>query len=448
MTNYKALLPYAKTDRQRQVLDSLVLEDRGDRKGTLTAVARHLGVSRHTIQDILTTVKKNAARAGYAPESTPAWAQELPEGHRNRGMSTLVDADGATLKQWAKTERAPDPPTRPIVPEGHHITRSATMLDRQGEALIQWVSTDHAAASREASFWEAARSAAAEFTALPPVLNRAQNFQDSLTVYPVGDPHIGLLSWHKETGVDFDTAIAKAELMCATSDLVASSPRSSEAILALMGDNFHADDDMQRTPASGHKLDVDTRSGKVTKLGLELFLGMTLRLLQRHEKVSVIVIPGNHDPKSGMWTRLWLEAMLKDNKRCELVDTSRVYTYRKFGKNLLGFAHGHKARDERLMGIMAHDCGPGGLPGCEDYWGTTFYRRWFEGHLHQDVEKEFAGGKLTRVRTLAARDMYAHEEGFRSGRSLQSFTFDREFGLRHRTECDIRRVKNLLSSSK
>lgn len=450
MTDYAALLPYAKTDRQREILSALsrLVPRSGVKNGGGTAeIARVLHVTRSTVRDVVRTVKTNAARAGYAPENRPAWAQEVPEGHRVRGVSTLVDESGNTLKQWGKTERAPDPPTRPIVPEGHHVKKTATMLDRQGEALIQWVSTDHAAAAREASFWEAAKTAAASCSSLPSYKPKAgQKYKDDLiTVIPVGDPHIGMLSWRHETGVDFDCKIAQEELFTCVDDLVRQTPRAKEGRLVLLGDNFHAEDDLQRTPTSGHKLDGDGRSAKVLSLGLNLFLRLIVRMARHHEHVGVHVVPGNHDPNVALWTQLWLVQACKNMPTVTIADNRNPYQYECFGKVLLGYTHGDLAKDQDLLSIMSTDCGPGGLPGHETFWGETYYRHWLAGHIHHDTIKEYRGGIVEHVRTLAARDMWHHASGYRSGRALQALTFDREYGLRSRTVCDIRRVKALLS---
>jgi len=404
-TDYKALLPYAHTDKQRRLL--LVL----DRVQDKAASARELGIARSSVRKSLDLVQKRAARAGFAP---PTWNQPVPDGHRVRGMSTLVDEDGAKLKQWQKTERAPDPPTQPIVPEGHHVTKTATMLDRQGEPLIQWVSTDHAKADREREFLEHARAAMAELVPLPPVAAPKGEFRKSLTGYYLGDPHIGMLSWAPETGFDFDSKIAREQLLACVDDLVSQAPPSEDAHLVNIGDARHAEDERQSTPKSGNKLDVDTRSAKILRIWLDLMLHMTQRLLQKHKRVRVFNVPGNHDPSTAVLTQLWLEQAFKNEPRVVVNDACNPYQYFQYHKVLLGYCHGDGARDPDLLPLMSVDCAPGGLPGFEEAWGSTFYRHWFRGHHHNDGASEFRGGIVERIRTLSPRDLYAHKAGFRS----------------------------------
>ena len=99
-----------------------------------------------------------------------------------------------------------------------------------------------------------------------------------MSVYGLGDPHIGMQAWGAETGQDFDLKIAKRNTTAVVQRLVASAAPSAIGLLVLIGDNFHADDDRQVTPGHGHKVDVDTRAAKVFRVGCQLWLSMILHL--------------------------------------------------------------------------------------------------------------------------------------------------------------------------
>lgn len=446
LTDYAALRPYAKTDRQREVLETLI--GLGSCV-TLTAAGRVLKVHYTSVQNVVSTVRQNAARAGYAPENRPPWSQALPEGHEVKGMSTLVDADGSSLKQWQKTQRAPDDePAHAVIPEGHNITATSTMLDREGRAIVQWVRAEHAAAAREAAFWEAARAASATITPLAPLARPKGVFRKSLTGYYLGDPHIGMLSWAPETGVDFDSKLARAQLLSCIDDLVSQAPPSEDAHLVNIGDARHAEDERQTTAKSANKLDVDTRSARIIRIWFDLMLHMTERCLEKHKHVRIFNLPGNHDPQTAVLTMLWLEQAFKHEPRVTVQDACNPYQYFQYGKVLLGYCHGDGAKDPDLLPLMSVDCGPGGIPGFEDAWGSTFYRHWIRGHQHHDGILEYRGGIVERIRTFAPRDLWHHKAGYRSGQSLKAITFDPEYGERSRVVCDIRRVKNRLSESK
>jgi hypothetical protein len=447
--DYAALLRFARTEKQKKAItllrDFVVTRTKGNGDGRVMAVAKTLGITHSSLGDLVEAVQKHAARAGYAPENRPPWSQTVPDGHEVKGMSTLVNADGVLEHQWQKTQREPDPTAMaPAVPEGHHVTATSTMIDREGRPVIQWLRAEHAAAERENAFLEHARAAVAEFTPLPAITQAPGEFKKSLTGYYLGDPHIGMLSWSPETGVDFDSKIAQAQLLSCVDDLVSQAPPSEDAHLVNIGDARHAEDDRQVTPKSANKLDVDTRSGRVLRIWLDLMLHMTARCLQKHKRVRVFNVPGNHDPQTAVLTQLWLEQAFQREPRVIVNDSNNPYQYHQYGKVLLGYCHGDGAKDGDLLPLMSVDCAPGGIPGFENAWGSTFYRHWFRGHHHNDGVSEFRGGMVERIRTLAPRDLYTHKAGYRSGQSLKAVTFDPEYGERSRVVCDIRRVRNRL----
>ena len=91
----------------------------------------------------------------------------------------------------------------------------------------------------------------------PEILNA-----DLLTVYPMGDPHLGMYAWAAETGTDFDLEIAERNLTAATVRLVMASPPSEEALIVNVGDFFHGDTSANRTLRSGHGLGRGYAMGK------------------------------------------------------------------------------------------------------------------------------------------------------------------------------------------
>jgi hypothetical protein len=85
---------------------------------------------------------------------------------------------------------------------------------------------------------------------------------------------------------------------------------------------------------------------------------------------------------------------------------------------------------------------PDGLPGVmasqREMWGRTRVRQAWSGHIHQTKEGEgIDGARWATLRTLAAKDAYAHQHGYRSGRELTAWTYHRERGLRHRQVVEV-----------
>lgn len=384
-----------------------------------------------TVVDIGTT--QETASRGWAPECD--WTHPVPEGHRIKGNSTLYNGDGTVDQQWVKSERdSDDPPAYEPVPPGHLVEKVSTYLDGQGKVRGQWVTAPKEKEAQWHAFWTACERSVQAYKGLADPIAQPAQAEDALcTVYPLGDPHIGMLAWAKETGQDFDLEIAERDLKRAVDMLVDRAPASSRAILANLGDFFHAEDDNQRTPTGGNKLDCDTRSAKIKDVGFRLKRYMIDRLLTKHALVDDVNVPGNHDPYSARMLNMWLGAVYEREPRVRIVSNLNPYIYLTHGKNLFGFCHGDGAKTEQLPSIMATDR--------PVEWGAADFRVWHTGHIHHLTKKEFPGCIVESHRTLAARDAWHSWKGYRSGQSLSGITYHQEWGEITRITVDVKLVR-------
>jgi len=404
---------------------------------SLREAAKALGVTSGAIRDRVRRAIKRAASRGWAPDHD--WTHPVPDGHRIKGNSTLYGPDGKVVEQWVKSERdSEDPPAVAAVPAGHTIKKVSTLLDAQGKVRAQWLQAPKDEQTQWSEFWAACERNAERYKGIAnPTKSPKISDSETCTVYPLGDPHIGMLAWAKETGQDFDLAIAEKDLLSAVDLLVDRAPASEVAILANVGDFFHAEGDDQRTPTGGNKLDCDTRWAKITDIGFSIMRHLINRLLMKHAKVHVVNVPGNHDPKMARMMNLWLSAVYEREPRVLIKDNRNPYLYIKHGKNLLGFAHGDGAKPEQLPSIMAADQSAD--------WGTTDYRMWFTGHIHHQTRKEFPGCVIESFRTLASRDYWHSWKGYRSGQSLSCITLHAEYGEVTRSTVDLKLVRAFAS---
>jgi hypothetical protein len=215
--------------------------------------------------------------------------------------------------------------------------------------------------------------------------------------------------------------------------LVARAPVSSEAIVCYLGDFWHAEDDRQATPKSGHKLDVDGRAGKVGRIGLAILRRLIDAALTKHARVRFRSIPGNHDPHSSFWLPEIMRATYARDPRVIVEDGFNPYQHDVFGVNLLGWAHGDGAKLDALGEIMATDW--------PEQWGATKFRYWNTGHVHHLITKELRGCVVNTHRTLAGRDAWHHHSGYRSGRSLSAITYHKQWGRDGDVTVGIERVR-------
>lgn len=379
--------------------------------------------------------QKNAREARKARERNPAlppYAPRPPQGpsgspttpHVAAGLElagqSLRHEAGQVVGGWDLARRAGNPNPEPPPPD-FALKSVATMTRGDGSEGVRWRSWDRDDAARWAAFEAAVARAVEGVPPLPAVPTPARTASDYLGVLKVSDAHLGMLAWGPETGADHDLAIGIRDLRTAMRTLIDRTPPCERFLLAVLGDFFHAEDDQQRTPRSGHKLDVDTRFAKVFEFGLALLRDAVDYALARFGRVRVVYVPGNHDPKMAFLVASYLRAWYRSEPRVDIDSSRAPFAYEVFGANLLGFAHGPSVtRPERLPGVMAVDMAAA--------WGVTRHREWITGDIHHDSAKEHPGVTVYSHKILAPKDAWHDASGYRSSQGLSLTTYHREFG--------------------
>lgn len=317
-------------------------------------------------------------------------------------------------------------PEQALTVSNGNKTQAATLLGISRHALRRRLSARYDAAGslkgysvvyqpdRDEAFLEAIKRIAPK--PLPRIKAPRRTLSDLLTAYVYGDPHIGLLTWDKETGKDFDLKIALADIYAATDEAVERSPASHTALICEMGDFFHAETDEQVTPRSKHKLDCDTRHAKIYEAGCLVFRRLVDRCLQKHARVIVAVVPGNHDPTTSRHLCVYLKGIYENNPRVQILDNYNPFIYYRHHGVLIGLTHG-EIPVARLPKIMAADR--------KQDWGQTDTHVWFQGHLHHSASWEDGDCEGETFRTLAPRDAYLHGAGYRSKQAMTAITFNK-----------------------
>jgi hypothetical protein len=252
--------------------------------------------------------------------------------------------------------------------------------------------------------------------------------RDLLAVYPIADPHIGMLSWKPQTGADYDLKIATERMLDCASTLIGRTDRAREALIANLGDWYHMNDQRNVTPKSHHQLDADGRWFKVQQAGVRVFRSIIDMALSKHEIVEVVNIPGNHDPEAAGALALALAGFYERNRRVKIAFPADIY-YRRFGATLLGCAHGDKLPPARMAMAMAVDE--------REAWGATAYHWFMFGHIHKDTLNTVGDVRVESFSTLADKDNHAAGGGWRSAQSLQSIVLHKRSGEDNRQRVNI-----------
>ena len=240
------------------------------------------------------------------------------------------------------------------------------------------------------------------------------------TVYCLADMHIGQRSWARETGVAYDTDIAVARLRDWVGRLVAASPASREAVILDVGDTTHHDDNTNLTPRSKHSLDVDSRYFRTVEETIAALSDAVELTLAKHQKVTLVILEGNHSPHSSVAIMFGLAERYRLNPRVEVRKEPGAFWAHQFGRNMLAAAHGDKSKPERLVMFMSDEYA--------EMWGQTRHRFLWTGHFHSAKMQDIGGVKHEQLRAMASRDAYAYSSAYVARSQLQAITLHTETG--------------------
>jgi hypothetical protein len=242
-----------------------------------------------------------------------------------------------------------------------------------------------------------------------------------MAVYLFGDPHFGMRALAAETGDEFDLAEADRLTRAGIDRLAEAAPPSEEALLIVIGDNTHANDSSARTPQHGNPLDMDAGGhSRAMLMSAKAWTYACKRLLERHVRVRLWFMPGNHDPDAAFALAMCLAMYFEAETRLTVDLSPSLYRYLRFGKVLIGAHHGHGAKQADLALLMAVDS--------PEDWGASVWRYAYMGHIHHDTVKEIQGVRIESIRTLAGKDAWHAGQGYRSMRDTRVIVHHREFG--------------------
>jgi hypothetical protein len=151
--------------------------------------------------------------------------------------------------------------------------------------------------------------------------------------------------------------------------------------------------------------------------------------LRKHAKVHVINEIGNHDDHTAQVLTIALAMAYEANPRVTFDESPMRFHYYRFHDVLIGVTHGDTVKPDKLGGIMATD-----RP--ED-WGATKRRYWYTGHIHTRNTFEVPGCEVESFRTLAGKDAWTANMGYRSGRDMYCIVHHKNYGEIARNRKDI-----------
>lgn len=323
-----------------------------------------------------------------------------------------------------------------VIPAGHFESGRSTLVrgDPNSSTVLTWHKTSVSREQYRKALLDAVLELAAPMRGTyEPVEQLAQSSADLLAVYCLGDPHLGLLAWHRESGQDHDLEIGKRDLIAAVDHLVSEAPAADTALICSLGDLVHFDNEAGTTTA-GTKQDADTRWFKVMLETVTTMRRCIDRALEKHRHVIGWMIRGNHDRHASAGIAIALAQAYENEPRVRIDLTPDPYSWLRFGKVLIGANHSDEnSKPESLAAVMACDR-------AED-WGLTLYRYMLCGHLHHTFAKEANGVLVERFPTLAPKDAWHHGKGYRAQQSMCVDVYHREWGRQARRTIGVRQLR-------
>lgn len=249
---------------------------------------------------------------------------------------------------------------------------------------------------------------------------------DSALEIPIGDMHMGMYAWDKESGANWDTERAAAMFTTGCFHLFDKAKGAKHLVLGDLGDFLHSDNRYGTTEKSGNILDVDTRWPRVIANARDAWIRVIDEGARRFPSVHVIMTPGNHNPHAALWLAMVVDAWFRSCPHVTVDMSPRTVRYHRWGNTLLGYAHGHLIKAASLASKMATDAKA-------DY-AATQHHHWRQGHIHhwtklthQDGCEE-DGVTAETFPILPPRDAYHAEKGYQSRRLLQGIVHHEKHG--------------------
>jgi hypothetical protein len=373
-----------------------------------TQAAQLLGISRGGLQTRLHL----AARRGLM-----GTAPVLP-GFAISKTTAVTDETGAIVREFI--QQKPDRGPEFVMPEAQRIKAVSAYVDGDNRVIGQWIKTEADKDAQLAAMRAAAEAFKDDLPRAEPVPAPQRTRSDLLNQFTITDLHFGMLAWREESGSDYDITIAEKLLTDWFTAAIELAPPAQTAILAQLGDLLHHDGHESVTPTHGHVLDADSRLQKVIRVVIRTMRRVIRMLLEKHERVHVIMADANHDPASGAWLREMFAAFYDDEPRVSVDSSASTYYVYEHGDTSLFFHHGHKRKVGDVDSVFAGKF--------RDIYGRTKHSYAHLGHLHSDELKSTNLMKVERHETLAAADAYAANGGWLANRSAKVITYSKTAG--------------------
>lgn len=234
------------------------------------------------------------------------------------------------------------------------------------------------------------------------------------------DVHIGSLSWHEETGEDFDYKIAFEQIyrVVAETREYIDLFNVSKLYLCFLGDFVHIDSE-EGTTTKGTPVDTDTRPKKIVKKSLEIIIYIIENLAC--VPTEVIWVEGNHSRLVEYTIFQSLPFIFEPVKHIKFEVSPKFRKAFMFHKNLVGLHHGEMGKENMFTWLQQE---------YRELWGMADYVEQHSGHIHQEKVTEKAGIIQRTNPTSKAQDAHEAMNGWSSNKATIAYLWSKNKKLK------------------
>ncbi len=340
-----------------------------------------------------------------------------------KGKSTIQSHCSAISKKMTKH------PTNPLF----NVDKMSELIDnRTGESVMTWYKSSKEVEDMTNLVDSIIERVKSELPALPKTTKPSnKKRKDLFNAFYLGDPHMNMLSWARETGRDWDLNIALKHHDAAMADLLSRAPIASEGMLCTLGDLFHNDSLKAITPGSGNVVDVDGRLMKSWDATILMVERILQQMLKKYDHVHYICVPGNHSETLERVFSACLKMAFRKEKRLTVHDNAKKHIPFTWEKNFILATHG-----DRLTGQKKADIA---VAKYREEHGNAKFTHVVSGHLHHTEQKELSGALVEIFSVLTPPDAWHMEGGYVTARqAAHQVTYHKEGGIYCRSETNPR----------
>jgi hypothetical protein len=268
---------------------------------------------------------------------------------------------------------------------------------------------------------------AKKFSPKYPTIHYIKHKDGMLYEIAMPDIHFGRLTWHEESGEDYDIKIADRIVKSVLSNLLQYTKNFEiDRILLPLGNDIFNTNNKDNTTVRGTPQQEDTRWQKTFRAGRRLATEM-IDACTSIAPTDVLFIPGNHDEERVYYLGDALDCWYHNNKNVHIDNMAKSRKYYDYGKVLLGFTHGSGEMTKKLPNLMQFE-----VP---QLWGNSLYREWHTGDKHHKMDfvlevDEQVGIVIRVLRSLVPADAWTFNHGFVGARrAAEAFLWHPENGL-------------------